>query len=71
MDLKFIAFTASHNDPEEPKSYYSESSDEEELKEANKTLFILYLTKRDKPKKCARAEHVEDKEKHITIKDKG
>jgi hypothetical protein len=39
-DPKFLAFTASHNHPEESKSYYTKSSDDEDLNEAYKTMFI-------------------------------
>jgi hypothetical protein len=46
-DPKFLAFTASYNDPEESKSYYSESSDEEDLKEVYKTLFIKFMKLRE------------------------
>jgi len=46
-DPKFLAFTTSYNDLEESKSYYSESSDEEDLKEVYKTLFIKFMKLRE------------------------
>jgi hypothetical protein len=46
-DPEFLDFTASHNDPEESKSYYSKSSDDEDLKEAYKTLFIKFVKLRE------------------------
>jgi len=45
-DPKFLAFTTSHNDLES-KSYYPESSDEDDLKEAYKTLFIKFVKLRE------------------------
>jgi hypothetical protein len=50
-DMKFLAFIASHNDHEESKSYYSESNDEEELKEAYKTLFVKFVKLRERHQK--------------------
>jgi hypothetical protein len=47
MDPKFLAFATSHNDREESKSDYSESSDEEDLKEVYKTLFIKFVKLRE------------------------
>jgi hypothetical protein len=44
---KFLAFASSHNDPEESKSYYIKSSDEEDLKEAYKTLFLKFVNLRE------------------------
>jgi len=36
MDPNFLAFTTSHSDPDESLSYYSESSDDENLEEVYK-----------------------------------
>jgi hypothetical protein len=72
-DPNFLAFTASHNVPEESKTYYFESSDDEDLKDAYKTLFIKFVKLRETNQKnvLARAEHIEDRKKHITTEDQG
>jgi hypothetical protein len=38
----FLAFIASHNDPDESISYYSKRSDDENLKEIYKTLYLKF-----------------------------
>jgi hypothetical protein len=44
-DSKLLALTASHNDPKE--SYYSEISDDEDLEEVYKKLYIKFMKLRE------------------------
>jgi hypothetical protein len=46
-DPNFLAFTASHNDHDESISYYSESSDDDDLKEVYKTLYLKFIKLRE------------------------
>jgi hypothetical protein len=42
-----LAFIAPHTDPDESQSYYSESSDDENLKGAYKVLYIKFMKLRE------------------------
>jgi hypothetical protein len=48
-DPNFLAFTVSHNDPD--KSYYFESSNDEDLKEFYKKLYIKFIKLREVTKR--------------------